>query len=76
MVTVQASGLKEGLAERTHKNYDPGPFLHGLEQSNVRPHVAVKDGPIGGAPGTRYRKQNKDNIEARKRVRRRTRGVG
>ena len=58
------------------RNYDQGPFLRGLEQRKVRPHVAVKDGPIGGAPGTRYRKHNRENIEARKRMRRRTRGVG
>jgi hypothetical protein len=58
------------------KGFDQGPFLCGLEQRRVRPHVAVKDGPIGGAPGTRYREQNKQNIEARKRMRRRTRGVG
>ena len=68
-------GLKP-MTVGADKGYDQGPFLRGLEQRKVCPHVAVKDGPIGGAPGTRYRKQNKENIEARKRMRRRTRGLG
>lgn len=55
------------------KGYDQGPFLRELEKRTIIPHVAVKDGAIGGASGTRYRKDNADNIEARQRMRRRTR---
>jgi transposase len=55
------------------KGYDQGPFLSGLEKRTITPHVAVKDGAIGGASGTRYRKENADSIEARQRMRRRTR---
>lgn len=63
-----------GLTPRTvgaDKGYDQGPFLKQLEQRGIAPHVAVKDGPIGGAPGTRYREHNQVNIDARKRMRRR-----
>jgi transposase len=60
----------------TDKGYDQGPFLRGLERRKVRPHAAMKDGPIGGKPGTRYRRQNRADIEARRRMRRRTRGAG
>jgi len=55
------------------KGYDQGPFLSELEKRKITPHVAVRDGPIGGAAGTRYRKANADSIEARQRMRRRTR---
>lgn len=55
------------------KGYDQGPFLSELEKRTIVPHVAVKDGPIGGALGTRYRKENADSIEARQRMRRRAR---
>lgn len=55
------------------KGYDQGPFLSELEKRTIIPHVAVKDGAMGGASGTRYRKDNADNIEARQRMRRRTR---
>jgi transposase len=55
------------------KGYDQGPFLSELEKREITPHVAVKDGSIGGAAGTRYRKANAESIEARQRMRRRTR---
>lgn len=55
------------------KGYDQGPFLSELEKRTITPHVAVKDGAIGGAAGTRYRRANADSIEARQRMRRRTR---
>ncbi len=52
-----------------------GPLLRGLERRKIRPHVAVKDGKIGGDTA-RYRRQNQANIAARHRMRRRTKGVG
>jgi len=58
------------------KGYDQGPFLNELEKRKITPHVAVKDGPIGGAAGTRYHKQNAQSIEARTRMRRRARSRG
>jgi len=58
------------------KGYDQGPFLSELEKRKITPHVAVKDGPIGGAPGTRHRKVNAQSIEARTRMRRRMRSQG
>jgi transposase len=58
------------------KGYDQGPFLSELEKRKITPHVAVKDGPIGGAPGTRHRKHNSRSIEARTRMRQRTRSKG
>jgi transposase len=57
------------------KGYDQGPLLRGLEKRKIRPHVAVKDGPIGGETAW-YRRKNKANITARKRMRRRTKSVG
>ncbi len=56
--------------------YDQGPFLAELEERRVTPHAATKDGPIGGAAGTRYRRANADAIAARRRMRRRERTVG
>jgi transposase len=58
------------------KGYDQGPFLLDLEGRKVTPHVATKEGPIGGEPGTRYRRENAEAIAARKRMRRREGGVG
>jgi transposase len=57
------------------KGYDQGPLLRGLERRKIRPHVAVKDGKIGGETAW-YRRKNKANIAARKRMRRRSKGVG
>lgn len=57
------------------KGYDQGPLLRGLERRKIRPHVAVKDGKIGGDT-TRYRRQNRANIVARQRMRRRMRTIG
>ena len=56
------------------KGYDQGPLLRGLERRNIRPHVAVKEGAIGGRTSW-YRRQNRANIAARKRMRRRMRTV-
>jgi transposase len=58
------------------KGYDQGPFLGELEERRITPHVATKAGPVGGAPGTRYRRANAAAIAARRRMRRRQRGVG
>ena len=57
------------------KGYDQGPLLRGLERRKIRPHVAVKDGKIGGETPS-YRRRNKANIAARQRMRRRMRTVG
>jgi transposase len=57
------------------KGYDQGSLLRGLERRKIRPHVAVKDGKIGGDT-TRYRQQNRASIAARQRMRRRMRTVG
>lgn len=58
------------------KGYDQGPLLLAIEQRKIRPHVAMKEGPIGGAAGTAYRKRNEANVAARKRMRRRQRSRG
>jgi transposase len=57
------------------KGYDQGPLLRGLERRKIRPHVAVKEGQIGGKTAW-YRRQNRANIEARQRMRRRLRTLG
>ena len=54
------------------KGYDQGPLLRGLERRRIRPHVAVKEGVIGGCTAW-YRRQNQANIAARKRMRKRMR---
>jgi hypothetical protein len=67
-----------GLKPKTvgaDKGYDQGPLLRGLERRKIRPHVAVKDGKIGGETAW-YRRKNKANIAARQRMRRRMRTVG
>ena len=56
------------------KGYDQGPLLRGLERRKIRPHVAVKEGKIGGDTA-RYRRKNKANIAARERMRRRGKSV-
>lgn len=68
-----------GLKPRTlgaDKGYGQSPFLDELERRRITPHVALKDGPVGGAPGTRYRKANAASIATRKRMRRRQRTKG
>lgn len=57
------------------KGYEQAPFLKGLEQRGICPHVAVKDGVIGGV-SPRYRQQHKEAIAVRNRMRRRTRTAG
>jgi transposase len=57
------------------KGYEQAPFLQGLEKRNITPHVAVKDGVIGGET-ERCRKQHRQSIEVRTRMRRRTKTAG
>lgn len=57
------------------KGYDQGPLLRGLERRKISPHVAVREKKIGSASAN-YRRRNQANIEARKRMRRRTRTEG
>jgi transposase len=57
------------------KGYDQGPFLRGIERRRIRPHVAVKEGRIGGNTAA-YRRKNRANIAARQRMRRRMKSVG
>jgi transposase len=57
------------------KGYDQGPLLRGLERRRIRPHVAVKEGKIGGETAW-YRRKNRANIAARQRMRRRMRTTG
>jgi transposase len=56
------------------KGYDSGPFMLELESRKIVPHMAVKDGKIGG----RFIHQRPDQnaIAARKRMRRRMSGLG
>ncbi len=68
-------GLKPGTLG-TDKGYGQSPFLEGLEKRDITPHVALKDGPVGGASGTRYRKANAASIAIRQRMRRRQRTKG
>lgn len=57
------------------KGYDQGPLLRGVERRRIRPHVAVREGKIGGDTAA-YRKKNRANIAARQRMRRRMKTVG
>ena len=57
------------------KGYDQGPLLRGLERRKIRPHVAVKEGKIGGDTAW-YGRKIKANIAARQRMRRRMQTVG
>jgi transposase len=56
------------------KGYDSGPFMMELEARKIVPHVAMREGKIGG----RFIRQrpDQDAIAARKRMRRRMRGLG
>lgn len=59
------------------KGYGQGPFLEQLENREIKPHLAMKDGAIGGASGNKYHRQRfQDSIQARRRMRRRTRTKG
>ena len=58
----------------TDKGYDSGPFLLALESRGITPHVAVKNGKIGGA----HPEKRKDQpaIAARQRMRDRMQTLG
>jgi transposase len=62
------------------KGYGQGPFLEELEQRKITPHVAMKDGPIGGSDADRFNKYHRrrfaGSIRARRRMRQRMRGKG
>lgn len=69
--------LIDQLLERQHvkpktlgadKGYDSGPWMRELEERQVTPHAAMRDGPVGGVNGvTRRSKKDRPNIEARQR---------
>lgn len=68
-----------GLRPRTlgaDKGYGQSPFLSELEKRQITPHVALKNGPIGGTSGTRYRQANASSIATRQRMRRRQKSKG
>jgi transposase len=56
------------------KGYDGGPFMRALEDRWIEPHVAMREGPVGG----RFIRQRKDReaIAARQRMRDRMQTVG
>lgn len=58
------------------EGFDRGPFPEALAERETTPHVAVKEGVLGAATGTAYRRRHARAIAARRRMRRRTRGVG
>lgn len=66
-----------GLSPQTlgaDKGYDQGPFLRELEARAIEPHVAMRDGPID-PKSEYYKRRNHDNIEARRRMKRRLNSV-
>ena len=59
------------------KGYDSGPWMIQLESRDVTPHVAMRDGPIGGAKGTsRLHKKNRPSVDARQRMANRMNDIG
>jgi transposase len=56
------------------KGYDSGPFLLALEARKIVPHVAVKEGKIGGRHI--HRRRDQEAIAARQRMRQRMRSLG
>jgi transposase len=57
------------------KGYEQAPFLESLEQRGILPHVAVKEGVIGGSSRA-YRQKHQAAIAVRTRMRRRTTSIG
>jgi len=51
-------------------------FWRNWRSEESRRTWALKDGSIGGAPGTRHRQKYRDSIQTRQRMRRRTRTRG
>jgi transposase len=58
----------------TDKGYDAGPFMLELEERHITPHVAMKDGKIGGAHPEKRKDQ--EEIAARRRMKARLRTLG
>jgi IS5 family transposase len=58
------------------KGYEQAPFLQAVEERGIVPHVAVKDGIIGGSSSETYRKKHQAAIAVRTRMRRRTTTIG
>ena len=59
------------------KGYDTHGFVAGCRAMNITPHVAMKDGPIGGSKGDkRHCRDFLASIRARRRMRQRMRGRG
>lgn len=56
------------------KGYDQGPFLSGLEQREITPHVAMRG--VQARPGGRKDRRRDDNAQARRRMRYRQRSKG
>jgi transposase len=56
------------------KGYDAGPFMVALEERRIRPHVAMKDGPVGGR--FIHKRKDRDAIAARRRMHGRLRTAG
>lgn len=78
-----ALAMLDGLRERhrvtpqtcgTDKGFDSGPFMLEVEARKIVPHVAVKDGPIGGAHPEK--RQDQAEIAARQRMRGRMKTLG
>lgn len=68
---------RQGLRPKTvggDKGYDSGPYLLALEQRGVRPHSAMRGGPVGGV--CRRQKKDQPRIAARKRMARRLKQLG
>ena len=77
LVMLDDLKAKHGLRPQTcgaDKGYDSGPFMLELEQRGILPHVAVKDGKIGGEHPEKRKDQ--EAIAARQRMRERMKNLG
>jgi tetratricopeptide (TPR) repeat protein len=57
------------------KGYDQAEFLRKLERRKIRPHVAVREGRVGGSDPA-YRKKHQADIRVRMRMKRRMATIG
>jgi len=74
---LDALKARHGIQPKTggaDKGYDSGPFMLELEKRDIIPHVAVKEGMIGGEHIERRKDQ--EAIAARQRMRERLRNLG
>lgn len=71
--------VRHGIVPATlgaDRGYDSGPCMIELESRGVTPHIAMKRGKVGGAKGTSMlSRKNRPRVEARRRMKRRSRGV-